>query len=104
MTVTADALDGYHVVGYFGIVVGAVPYFGSTYASGIKNLNGVTTKNVPLALERTRLEAIDRMVEVAITKGANAVIGVRFTSREITGTWKECCCYGTAVILERSAS
>jgi len=50
------------------------------------------------------MEAVDRMVEMCRRRGGNAVVGVRFTSREITGTWKECCCYGTAVVIDEFSS
>jgi uncharacterized protein YbjQ (UPF0145 family) len=40
---------------------------------------------------------IDRLVEEAEGKGANAVIAFRFDTSELGTTWTEICAYGTAV-------
>ncbi len=40
---------------------------------------------------------IERMVEEAEAKGANAVVAMRFDTSEMGGTWTEICAYGTAV-------
>jgi uncharacterized protein YbjQ (UPF0145 family) len=43
------------------------------------------------------------MVEEAETKGANAVLAMRFDTSEMGGNWTEICASGTAVkIAERS--
>ena len=97
---TTDNLPGATITVTLGMVVGAVPYFGSTYAEGIKSLDGATHPDVSIVLERRRQEALERLGVNARRLGASAVVGVRFTSREITGTWKEVCAYGTAVVIE----
>jgi uncharacterized protein YbjQ (UPF0145 family) len=40
---------------------------------------------------------IERMVEQAEAKGANAVVAMRFDTSEMGNTWTEICAYGTAV-------
>jgi uncharacterized protein YbjQ (UPF0145 family) len=95
---TTDLVPGREIVAVLGLVIGAVPYFGSTYAEGIKDLHGRTSPNVPDMLERRRKEAVTRMIEQC-PKQATAVIGMAFDIREITGTWREVCAYGTAVVL-----
>jgi uncharacterized protein YbjQ (UPF0145 family) len=37
------------------------------------------------------------MIEEAETKGANAVIAMRFDTSEMGANWTEICAYGTAV-------
>jgi uncharacterized protein YbjQ (UPF0145 family) len=51
------------------------------------------TKN----LVSSRQEVIQRMVDEAQMKGADAVIAFRFDTSEMGGNWTEICAYGTAV-------
>jgi len=48
-------------------------------------------------LAEGREEAIQRLVEEAEAKGANAVVAMRFDTSELGTTWTEICAYGTAV-------
>lgn len=48
-------------------------------------------------LNRSRREAIHRLAAHAEAIGADAVVGLRFDSSEITQTLSEICAYGTAV-------
>ncbi|GAB3747584.1 YbjQ family protein [Microlunatus parietis] len=50
-------------------------------------------------LTRSRQDAVGRMVEMATEAGADAVIGLRFDSSEITQSLSEVSAYGTAVKL-----
>jgi uncharacterized protein YbjQ (UPF0145 family) len=52
--------------------------------------------------EQTRAEAFEMMVNHAVERGANAVIGVRYDATEIMQGVTEVLCYGTAVIVEPS--
>lgn len=93
---TIDAVPGvtFTVV---GLLVAAVPYYGSKYAEGISDTQGHGAPDVPRVLERRRSEVLDRLARKAEHIGADAVVGVRMDTREITGTWKELCAYGTAI-------
>lgn len=51
-------------------------------------------------MSRTRDQAADEMIKVAEENGADAVIGVRFTTSEITRGVSEILAYGTAVKLD----
>ena len=53
-------------------------------------------------LAQGRQEAIARLVEEAESKGANAVIAMRFDTSELGSTWTEICAYGTAVRINRT--
>lgn len=81
------------------IVVACVPYAGSTYIEGIKDLHNRTQANLPQILERKRYEALRRLKDKAAQLGANAVMDVRFDHRDITSSWHELCAYGTAARL-----
>ena len=53
--------------------------------------------------ERTRDEAFELMLQHARQMGANAVIGVRYDATDVMDGVTEVLCYGTAVVVERSA-
>ncbi len=48
-------------------------------------------------MAQSREQAIDRMIEDAERKGANAIIGMRFTTASIMQAAAEILAYGTAV-------
>ncbi len=51
-------------------------------------------------LGESREQALDRMVEEAKKLGANAVVGVRFSTSEVMTHAAEILAYGTAVVVE----
>ena len=51
-------------------------------------------------MAEAREQAIQRMVEDAEANGANAIIGLRFTTSMIMQNASEMLAYGTAVVLE----
>lgn len=55
-------------------------------------------------MTQSRQDAVDRMVEMAEAAGADAVIGLRYDSSEITQTLSEVVAYGTAVRLNPVAA
>jgi uncharacterized protein YbjQ (UPF0145 family) len=57
------------------------------------------TKN----LQSSREEVVQRMVDEATARGANAVLAMRFDTSEMGGNWTEICAYGTAVVIEPAA-
>jgi len=50
--------------------------------------------------ERTREEALDRLLQHAGEVGANAVVGVRYDATEVMQGVTEVLAYGTAVVVE----
>jgi uncharacterized protein YbjQ (UPF0145 family) len=103
LVVTTDTLPGYGVTRVLGEVIGVLARPRNPYAEGVKNLSGksVDSEVSGAALTRWRQEAVARMAQHAHERGANAVIGLRFDHRDITGAWGEICAYGTAVVVER---
>jgi uncharacterized protein YbjQ (UPF0145 family) len=49
-------------------------------------------------LAEGRQQAIQRLVEEATQRGANAIVAMRFDTSELGGVWTEICAYGTAVV------
>jgi uncharacterized protein YbjQ (UPF0145 family) len=54
------------------------------------------------ALADSRQQVIDRMVDEAQSKGADAIVAMRFDTSEMGGNWTEICAYGTAVRARRA--
>jgi uncharacterized protein YbjQ (UPF0145 family) len=102
LVVTTDTLPGYEVQQVLGDVIGVTARPRNPYVEGVKALSGksVASDASAAALTRWRQEAIARMAQQARERGANAVIGLRFDHRDVTGAWGEICAYGTAVLVE----
>lgn len=65
--------------------------------SGLKNLVGGELKKYNQMMTEARKLAIDRMIEEASAMGADAIVGVRFSSASIMQGAAEVIVYGTAV-------
>lgn len=49
------------------------------------------------ALVESRHEAQQRLVDEATSRGADAILAIRYEATEVGGGWQEICAYGTAV-------
>ena len=97
---TANDIPGYSIDEVYGEVFGLTVRsrnIGSQMGAGLKSLMGGELKGMTKVLESSREEVIQRMVDAAEAKGANAVVAMRFDTSEMGGTWTEICAYGTAV-------
>ena len=70
---------------------------GSQIGAGFKSVFGGELRGMTKALVDSRQQVIERMVEVATAKGADAIVAMRFDTSEMGGNWTEICAYGTAV-------
>jgi len=103
MVTTTEYLPGYRVKKVLGMVSGSVVrarHLGRDILASLRNIVGGEIKEYTELLARSREEAVKRMVEKAKGLGANAVIGVRFTTSAIMSGAAEVVAYGTAVIVE----
>ena len=101
---TMNDVPGYSVDEVFGEVFGLTVRsrnIGSQMGAGLKSMFGGELRGMTKALADSRSEVIERMVEEAEAKGANAVLAMRFDTSEMGGTWTEICAYGTAVRIVR---
>ncbi len=83
-----------------GLVQGSTTqsrHVGHDIVSGLKTLIGGELHAYTELLETARKEALDRMIAQAQEKGADAIIGVRFTTSSIAKGASEILAYGTAV-------
>jgi uncharacterized protein YbjQ (UPF0145 family) len=102
---TMNDIPGYEVDDVYGEVMGLTVRsrnIGSQLGAGLKSLVGGELKGMTKALTDSRRQVMERMIEEAEAKGANAIIAMRFDTSDMGGQWTEICAYGTAVRLHKS--
>ena len=102
---TMNDIPGYEVDEVFGEVMGLTVRsrnIGSQLGAGLKSIVGGELKGMTKALIDSRQQVMERMVEEAEAKGANAIIAMRFDTSEMGGQWTEICAYGTAVRVHKA--
>jgi uncharacterized protein YbjQ (UPF0145 family) len=91
---TANDLPGYEVTETLGEVFGLTVRsrnIGSQIGAGLKSIMGGELKGMTKALVDSRQQVIDRMVEEAAAKGADAIVAMRFDTSEMGGNWTDLC-------------
>ena len=66
----------------------------------LKNIIGGEIEEYTKLMAQSREQAVDRMIAEAEALGANAIIGVRFSTTYIMASAAEILVYGTAVIAQ----
>lgn len=100
---TTDEIPGKRVVRTIGLVRGntiRARHIGRDLMASLRNFVGGEVTEYTKMLAESREEALDRMVAQARANGANAIVGMRFTSAEIMDRAAELLAYGTAVVVE----
>jgi uncharacterized protein YbjQ (UPF0145 family) len=103
IVVTTNDLPGHRIVRVIGLVRGITVRSRSvvgTIGGALQSLVGGNLSLFTQLAETSRQEALDLMVQHAEAQGANAVIGMRYDSNEITDGITEMLAYGTAVVVE----
>jgi len=106
MVTTTFDIPGYHVVKTLGLVRGVTVRSRSIFGTIGASLETLVGGNITLfedMCEKTREQALDLMMEHAMEKGANAVLGVRYDATEVMQGVTEVMAYGTAVQVERNS-
>ena len=104
ITVTTHTIAGYEVSETLGFVCGntvRARHLGKDVQAVMENLVGGEVAHYTKLLAEAREQAMDRLVAMAEAKGADAVVGLRFSTSEIATGAAELMCYGTAVKLEQ---
>ncbi|HUR27555.1 MAG TPA: heavy metal-binding domain-containing protein [Planctomycetota bacterium] len=99
---TTDDVPGREISQTIGLVRGNTVrsrHLGRDISASFKRLVGGEIEEYTKLLAESREQAIDRMVAEARARGADAVVGMRFTSSEISAGAAEFVAYGTAVKL-----
>ena len=106
MTTTAFEIVGHRVEKSLGVVRGITvrsrSIFG-TIGGALQTLAGGNITLFTELCEKTRGEAFAMMLQHAAHMGANAVVGVRYDATEVMDGVTEVLCYGTAVVVQRTA-
>ena len=100
---TGNEVPGKKVAQVLGVVRGSTVRarnIGRDIGAGLKNLVGGEIKTYTDMASNARDESFNRMVNQAISTGADAVIGVRFVTSMIMQGASEMLAYGTAVKLK----
>ncbi len=100
LIVTTNDLPGYRVDEVFGEVFGLTVRSRnafSQFGAGLKSLVGGELRGMTESLAQSRVQVMQRLVDEATSKGANAILAMRFDTSEMGGVWTEICAYGTAV-------
>jgi uncharacterized protein YbjQ (UPF0145 family) len=100
---TLESVPGKTIVEHYGIVQGSTvraKHIGRDIMAFLKNIIGGELKSYTELLQDAREEATERMVEQAISAGANAIINIRFATSSIVQGAAELFVYGTAVKVE----
>ncbi len=100
MLVTTMDIPGYEIEEVFGLVRGSTVRcrnVGKDILALFKNVVGGEVEEYTKLLAEAREQATDRMIAEAESKGANAVVAMRFASSEIASGAAELLVYGTAV-------
>ncbi|MGI9234551.1 MAG: YbjQ family protein [Woeseiaceae bacterium] len=95
-----ESIPGRTIVEFYGVVTGntvRAKHVGRDIMAGLKNIVGGELKGYTELLQDSRKEATDRMIEQAVSMGANAVVNVRFATSSISQGAAELFAYGTAV-------
>lgn len=69
----------------------------SDFGQSLKNIVGGELRSYTQMMEKARRIATDRMIEQAERLGADAIIGVRYTTSAIMAQAAEVMVYGTAI-------
>jgi uncharacterized protein YbjQ (UPF0145 family) len=102
---TMNDIPGYEVDEVYGEVMGLTVRsrnLGSQIGAGLKSIVGGELKGMTKALVDSREQVMQRMIEEAEARGANAIIAMRFDTSEMGGQWTEICAYGTAVRVHKA--
>jgi len=99
---TTETIPGRQVVESLGVVTGNVvqaKHIGRDIMAGLKSIVGGEIRGYTEMLSEARDIAVGRLVKSAEQKGADAVVGIRFSTSAIMDGSCELMVFGTAVKL-----
>ena len=103
ITTTTMEIPGKKITKILGIAKGntiRARHVGRDILAGFKNLVGGEIKSYTHMTTQSREEAFNRMVNDAIDMGADAIVGIRYSTSMIMQGAAEMLVYGTAVKLK----
>jgi len=100
LLVTTNSIESKPTVETLGLVRGntiRARHIGRDIMAGLRTIVGGEIKEYTVMLGQARDQAIERMMKEAEKLGANAIVGVRFTTSQTMSGAAEILAYGTAV-------
>lgn len=100
---TTETIPGKEIDEIVGVVTGNVvqsKHIGRDFMASLKSIVGGEIRGYTEMLTEARDVAVQRLVENAHQKGADAVVGIRFTTSAIMDGSSEIMVFGTAVKLK----
>ena len=100
---TTYSIHGKKIVKHLGLVRGntiRARHIGRDIIAVLRNLVGGEISDYTKMIAESREQSIDRMIEEAQKLGANAIIGVRFSTTEVMQGAAEIMVFGTAIVVE----
>ena len=100
---TAEKIEGKNITRTIGLVKGSTiraRHLGRDIMAGLRGVVGGEITEYTKMMAESREQALQRMVEDAEAQGANAIVGVRFTTSMVMQNASEILAYGTGVVVE----
>lgn len=107
LIVTTESVAGLTITEHLGLVRGntiRARHLGRDILAAFRNIVGGEIHDYTKLLGESREQALDRMADEARELGADAVIGVRFSTSMLAHGAAELLAYGTAVKLDKDRS
>ena len=98
-----ESVPGHTISRQIDVVYGSTvrsKHVGRDLLAGLKNIVGGELTAYTELLEESRQEAMNRMIDKAQSMGANAIVGIRFSTSNIAQGASELFVYGTAVVVQ----
>ncbi|MFC1482023.1 YbjQ family protein [Candidatus Neomarinimicrobiota bacterium] len=99
---TQDQIVGQEIIETMGLVRGntvRARHIGRDIVAAFRNVVGGEVMEYTKMMAESREQALDRLIDQAKELGANAIVGIRFTSASVMAGAAEIVVYGTAVKL-----
>ncbi len=103
IVVTSGQVEGKTIAKSIGLVKGSTiraRHLGRDIMAGLRGIVGGEITEYTKMMAQAREEALQRMIEDAESKGANAVVSMRLGTSMVMQNAAEVVAYGTAVVLE----
>ncbi|MFC1957584.1 YbjQ family protein [Chloroflexota bacterium] len=100
---TSDQVEGRRITKTIGIVRGntiRARHVGRDIMAALRSVVGGEITEYTKMMAESREQATQRMIEDAEKQGANAIVGMRFTTSMVMSNASEILAYGTGVVLE----
>ncbi|WP_444904672.1 heavy metal-binding domain-containing protein [Microbulbifer sp. CnH-101-E] len=101
---TTEIVPGHEIKEILGVVTGNVvqsKHIGRDVMAGLKSIVGGEIRGYTEMLSEARNKALQRLIDSAQQKGADAVVGIRFSTSAIMEGSCEMMVFGTAVKLRK---